>query len=197
MAGLFFFILAAQLMVVLMLAGSIALGYDFNQGAISDLGVIDETFWLFNSSLVLTGVLNLAAALLLVRSRRSLPVLFVYGLASVGAIGAGLIHLGNPWHGIFALLAFLFFNIETLVGAIRLKGAIRWIGIGLGTLGLIYVVVMFIGDSGQPAIFGAIGHGGSERMIVYPPMLWLMVFGGYLMARREALPALGLAIDRA
>jgi hypothetical protein len=26
------------------------------------------------------------------------------------------------------------------------------------------------------------GHGGAERMIVYPVMLWLMAFGGYLMA---------------
>ena len=52
-----------------------------------------------------------------------------------------------------------------------------------GLAGLIYVVVMIIGDSGSPTIFGAIGHGGSERMIVYPAMLWTLVFGAYLMAR--------------
>jgi hypothetical protein len=31
-------------------------------------------------------------------------------------------------------------------------------------------------------VFGAIGHGGAERLIVYPVMLWMMAFGGYLMA---------------
>ena len=31
-------------------------------------------------------------------------------------------------------------------------------------------------------VFGPIGHGGAERMIVYPSMLWMMAFGGYLMA---------------
>ena len=25
------------------------------------------------------------------------------------------------------------------------------------------------------------GHGGAERMIVYPVMMWLMAFGGYLL----------------
>ncbi|MEO8246020.1 MAG: hypothetical protein ABI622_02765, partial [Chloroflexota bacterium] len=51
-----------------------------------------------------------------------------------------------------------------------------------GLLGLAYVVVMLIGDAGNPAIFGAIGHGGSERMIVYPAMLWAVAVGGYLLA---------------
>ncbi len=27
---------------------------------------------------------------------------------------------------------------------------------------------------------------GRSRMIAYPPMLWLMAFGGYLMGQRRA-----------
>jgi hypothetical protein len=42
--------------------------------------------------------------------------------------------------------------------------------------------VMIVGDGGNPAVFGAIGHGGTERMIAYPAMLWLLAFGGSLMA---------------
>jgi hypothetical protein len=45
---------------------------------------------------------------------------------------------------------------------------------------------MAIGDSGQTAAFGPIGHGGTERMIAYPPMLWMLALGGYLMAAGEA-----------
>ena len=41
---------------------------------------------------------------------------------------------------------------------------------------------MVIGVAGNPAIFGAIGHDGSERLIVYPAMLWTLAFGGHLMA---------------
>jgi hypothetical protein len=49
-------------------------------------------------------------------------------------------------------------------------------------IGLVYVGVMIVGDAGNAAIFGAIGHGGSERMIAYPAMLWTVAFGGYLTA---------------
>ena len=55
-----------------------------------------------------------------------------------------------------------------------------------GVVGLVFVVIMVIGDGGNTAVFGPIGHGGAERMIVYPAMLWLMAFGGYLMAGPSA-----------
>jgi hypothetical protein len=42
-----------------------------------------------------------------------------------------------------------------------------------------------LGDSGNAAAFGPIGHGGTERMIVYPVMLWMLAFGGFLMGERE------------
>ena len=51
----------------------------------------------------------------------------------------------------------------------------------LAFVGLAFVVLMVVGDAGNPAAFGAIGHGGAERMIVYPPMLWMLVLGGWLL----------------
>jgi hypothetical protein len=65
----------------------------------------------------------------------------------------------------------------------------RWVSVFAGLIGFVYVVIMIIGDGGNPAVFGAIGHGGAERMIVYPAMLWMMAFGGYCMAAREDDPA--------
>lgn len=59
----------------------------------------------------------------------------------------------------------------------------RWISFLAGLVGFVFVVLMVIGDAGNPAAFGAIGHGGTERMIVYPVML---AFGGYLMAGPRA-----------
>ena len=61
----------------------------------------------------------------------------------------------------------------------------RAISILSGVVGLVFVVLMVVGDAGNAAAFGAIGHGGTERMIVYPAMLWMLAFGGYLMAGRE------------
>ena len=61
----------------------------------------------------------------------------------------------------------------------RRFGCDAWLA---GVSGLAFLVVMIIGDAGDAASLGPIGHGGVERMIVYPPLLWLRALGGYLMA---------------
>jgi len=179
-------------MIVTMLAASIAPGYDFHGGKISDLGVIDQTALLFNTLLIAIGGLNAAGGYLLYRGTGHPWLLAIYLIAAVGAAGAGMFPLdtGTP-HAIFALLAFVFFNVEALGTAVVARGVMRSISVLAGLVGLVYVVVMVIGDGGNPAIFGAIGHGGSERMIAYPAMLWLLSFGGYLIASPEEIPARG------
>jgi hypothetical membrane protein len=183
-AGFAFFVLAAQFMTVIMAAASMAPGYDLSGGAISDLGIIPSTAPLFNLSLLVTGILNIAAAVSINLEERRTPTLVLAMLAGIGAIGAGIFNLHNPnLHGIFALLAFVFFNLQIIPMAARLHGPMRLLGFAFAMIGISYIVVMVIGDGGNPAIFGALGHGGSERMIAYPPMLWLMAYGGFLMAQ--------------
>ena len=94
-------------------------------------------------------------------------------------------------HGIFALVAFVFFNVEALAAATLVSGPMRWVSVVAGMVGLAFVVLMVIGDAGNPGLFGPIGHGGAERMIVYPSMLWMMAFGGYLMASPSGRGRLG------
>jgi hypothetical membrane protein len=181
--GILLFLLSAQFMSVIMLAASMAPNYALSEGAISDLGVIRETALLFNLSLVGVGLLNLAAGYLFYRSHGRRWILAVFVLAGVGATGAGLMPLNtSELHSLFALFAFLFFNVEALACSVVLTGPMRPISALAGAVGLAFVVLMVIGDAGNPAVFGAIGHGGAERMIVYPPMLWMLAFGGYLMA---------------
>lgn len=185
-AGIAFFIAGAGFLTVIMLAASIAPDYDFAGGAISDLGVIDATALLFNALLVVTGVLNAIGGYLLFTWHRRAWLLVVYLLGSAGAIGAGLLPLdtGGP-HALFALLGFVMFNIEAIGTALTVRGPMKAISIFAGVIGLIFVVIMVIGDAGNPAVFGPIGHGGAERMIVYPSMLWLLAIGGFLMGRAE------------
>jgi hypothetical membrane protein len=186
LAGLFLFILAAGFMTAIMLAASMAPGYDVAGGAISDLGTFPETAALFNITLVAVGALNVAGGILLQRATGRGWILPVFAVAGLGAAGAGLVPLNtSDLHGIFALVAFLFFNIEALACASLVSGPMSWVSVFAGLIGFVYVAIMVIGDGGNPAVFGAIGHGGAERMIVYPAMLWMMAFGGYLMAARE------------
>ena len=187
LSGLLLFINAAQFMIVIMLAASIAPAYDYGAAAISDLGVIAETALLFNASLVAVGLLNIAGGYLHygAHGRRWIPATFL--VAGIGAVGAGLVPLDRGGlHGIFALIAFLFFNLEAIACAAVVTGPMRPVSAVAGVVGLVFVVLMGIGDAGNTAAFGPIGHGGTERMIVYPVMLWMIAFGGYLMAAGRA-----------
>jgi hypothetical membrane protein len=182
-SGVILFALAAQFMVVIMLGASIAPGYDMASGAISDLGVIEETAMLFNLSLVAVGILNVLGGALLLRWHGRAWLFALFLVAGVGAIGAGVFPLdsGGP-HGLFALVAFLAFNLQAVGVTAVTTGPIRWLAALAGIVGLAFVVLMAIGDGGNAAVFGPIGHGGTERMIVYPVMLWMLAFGGWLMA---------------
>lgn len=191
-AGVALFLAGGAFLMITMLAASIAPGYDFHGGKISDLGVIPETAALFNGAVAVVGLLNLVGGYLLYRVHRHAWLLGVYAIAAIGAVGVGLFPLNaGGLHGIFALLAFVCFNVEALATAALIAGVMRLISALAGIVGLVYVVVMVIGDGGNTAVFGAIGHGGSERMIAYPAMLWLLTFGGYLMARSRADPDAG------
>lgn len=185
LAGFLLFFLAAQFMIVMMLAASIAPAYDFNAAAISDLGVIPATALLFNVSLVAVGALNVVGGYLLYRGHGRRLILGTYVAAGIGAVGAGLFPLGaSDLHSLFALLAFLFFNLQAIATGLIVPNPMKLISILAGAAGIVFVVLMAIGDMGNSAAFGAIGHGGTERMIVYPVMLWMLAFGGYLMATR-------------
>jgi hypothetical membrane protein len=185
-AGVFLIALSAQFITVIMLAAAMAPNYNFNTAAISDLGVIPETALLFNASLVAVGVLNLLAGFYFYRAHGKRWLLAVFALAGVGAMGAGVFPLdAGAAHSLFALLAFLFFNVQALGSATEFPGVMKVLSVLAGGLGLVFVVIMILGDGGNTALFGPIGHGGAERMIVYPAMLWMLAAGGYLLGAQE------------
>jgi hypothetical membrane protein len=181
-AGLAFGAIGAGFLTLLMLLAALRPGYDFRGGAISDLGTYPETALLFNAGLVVVAVVNLVGGYLFFRSHGSRVLLGVTALASVGAAGTGLFPLdASDLHGLFALLAFLFFNVQAVLSARHVAGLMRYVSVLAGALGLAFLVLMAIGDGGNAAAFLGFGHGGAERMIVYPVMLWLVAFGGYLL----------------
>lgn len=183
--GFLFFLLSGGFMTAIMIGASLAPGYDYQSAAISDLGRISQTAGLFNLTLLLVGALNVAGGWAFHRWHGRRWLLAIYLVAGLGAIGAGAVPLGtSDLHSIFALVAFLFFNLEALGTGFVLAGPMRPISWVAGSIGLVYVAIMVVGDAGNPAVFGPIGHGGAERMIVYPVMLWMLALSGYLMADR-------------
>jgi len=182
-AGVLLFLLPVQFMTALMAGAAMAPGYSISQNAISDLGVIGATAWLFNASLFAAGLLNIAGGYFLYRTCGKGWILPVFVLAGIGAIGAAIITLDVPGiHGLFALLAFVVFNLEAIAGSSLVRGPLKVISVIAGAIGLVFLVTHAASDFGIMDLYGPIGHGGSERMIVYPALFWLAAFGGYLMA---------------
>jgi hypothetical membrane protein len=187
LAGFVLLGLAVLFLIVITLGASIAPNYNYAGGAISDLGVIPQTALLFNVTLVATGLLNVVGGYLFYRSHRRAWIMAMFVLGGIGAIGAGFFPLSTgTTHSLFALFGFLFFNLEAVAAATVLPRPMNVIGVLAGLAGAVFVVLMVIGDAGNTAAFGVIGHGGTERMIVYPVMLWLVAFGGYLIAKKPS-----------
>lgn len=160
---------------------------------ISDLGstrppdpVIHEpSATIFNTTMLVTGAMVVLAAYLLYRvmDRRGFPIaLAVFGIS---AFGVGVFP-GNvtPWHGIFALLTFFSGGIAVVLSA---RVVTRPFSLLCGLFGgislLVLVSVFFYGLVVRgPSPLAFLGAGGIERWVVYPLIVWLPAFGGYLLA---------------
>jgi hypothetical membrane protein len=131
---------------------------------ISDLGATDTgvilhpSSYIFNATMLLTGAMILIGAWFTHRALHRRVVTIPTGLLGLGTLGVGIFP-GNihPWHPIFALL---------------------------GVVSLAFTVAgVFLPEWGP---FARLELGGVERWMVYPVVLWLVGFGGFLTASRPA-----------
>lgn len=188
--------------VLLLLAGFIAFmgtitaealypeGYSTSKNAISDLGatappdsVIEEpSATIFDTAMIVTGLLVLGAAFCLERGFRRTAVAILTGLTGLGILGVGVFpgNYGNV-HALFALLIFSAGGLAAIVSQTVQTRPFSVISSILGVISLgMLVLYMILGESGP---LGGLGIGGIERWIAYPILLWTMSFGGYLMGR--------------
>jgi len=159
---------------------------------ISDLGstqppdpvIHQPSATIFNSSMLVTGVLVLLAVYALHRStgRRALTApLAAFG---VGVFGVGVFP-GNvtPWHGLFALLTFTSGGVTVLISSRVVPRPFADICAVLGGVSLLVLVTVFVYGLAlrTPHPLSPLGSGGIERWVVYPLLCWVLAFGGYLL----------------
>jgi hypothetical membrane protein len=186
--------------------------YSLINNYISDLGAVNCGYWpagstryicspwheVFNVSIVLLGLLFIAGAILV---RSALPAhratdvgLVMVALAGLGSIGVGLSpeDVNLTVHSISALIAFLIGNLALIVlGSVMTRNVVwkRFSGfsIACGVVGLVALILF------TTHLWGPLGVGGSERLIVAPTLLWAAVIGLYAVRRptsRSAGPIL-------
>lgn len=153
--------------------------YSVSQDYISELGVGPATpRAIFIIALVAFGLLILMAAWLLRERDGDSKLWLLLALSAVGAMGVGVFDMDNfrELHGLSALLAFLFGNVAAIYSGRRANSPVSYLFVLLGFIGL-SALVLLIGE-----IDLGLGLGGIERMVFYPAMFWLLVFGAYTLA---------------
>lgn len=189
--------------VLLFLAGSFALmgiitaevfypsGYTTFNSEISDLGatkppnslIYQPSSGIFSITMLLSGLMALMATFYQHRYFKKLLFSIPLGLFSLGLVGTGFFSGDKvPYHGIFSLLTFISGGVSAIVSFKVVSALFKFIGIVFGTISLITWCAVVLAPN---IIVPFIGLGGTERWLVYPIVLWITGFGGYLMNKTQ------------
>jgi hypothetical membrane protein len=173
--------------------------YTTSQNTISDLGstwqpgdvVREPSATIFNTAMMVSGAMIVAAAGAYWRAYRSRSVAIALLLLGVGMLGVGSFPGteigGHPsTAGLHPPLSMLTFIAGGLCGVLAYRvttAPFRYVSAMLGLVSLGSLVL-----SG-PLSASDLGVGGVERWVAYPVVLWVVAFGGYLLG--AASPARG------
>lgn len=167
-------------------------GYSTSQNEISDLGatrppesiIVQPSATIFNTTMIVAGGMLIVAALFFHRGfRRGLVTAFIL-LLGVGMAGVGFFPGNNASvHPLFALLTFVTAGVSAILSAQVSAAPFRYLAIALGLVTLTFLVLAIFAAG---VVYPVLGDGGTERWVAYPAILWIIGFGGYLLASPES-----------
>ncbi len=162
-------------------------GYSTRGNEISDLGatrppdsvVTQPSATIFNTTMMVTGLMILAGVAFLYMHTKDLLVSAPFALFGIGVLGVGVFP-GNvtPWHSLFAITTFVFGGIAGVTSSRIVRGPLRYVFIAFGVIAL---VCLFFSD----ALIPHLGDGGTEHWVAYPVLFWLTGLGSYMLGVKE------------
>ena len=173
-----------QFLLVMISLESIVSGFDRTINFISDLGV-GSTALLFNTSIFIAGVVSIIVAfyLFFFLKKRALSIILIRAGLSVALVGVFPENI-YPTHLQVSFLAFLFGGLTALISSFYSKKPWSYVFLFLGLIALSVLATDAILWYGFGTIL-PLGAGLIERLIVYPFILWGMLFGFYLIVEKE------------
>lgn len=165
-------------------------GYSTSANELSDLGatappdsMIEEpSSTIFNTVMMVTGALVLAAALCIqIGFRRFASPIFL-ALFGLGVLGVGVFPGDQGTiHTLFALTAFIAGGVAAIVAWSVTTPPFNYFSVVLGAVAVIVLLLYFVAGDSSP--LAPLGDGGVERWVAYPLLLWITGLGGHLMGR--------------
>ena len=194
MAGVLLLVAVTQFVIGVTIAEALYPGYSIHDNYVSDLGIGPSSL-VFNSSVFLLGLLSLIGVYFLRHMPNFKTVNILFFIMAVGAMGVGLITRHYTLaHGAVSSITFFFAGLSAMASAKLVKKPFSLLGIvlgamTLGALGLFSIGIITSGsmtsDIAHDSVFYlGLGPGGMERMIIYPGLMWLAGFSGYLATKR-------------
>jgi hypothetical membrane protein len=194
-AGVLFFIAVTQFVLGIIIAEALYPGYSVSENYISDLGIGPSSI-IFNSSIFILGLLLLIGTYFLWQISIFKSVKMLLFLMAIGSIGVGVFTKDfKIIHGAVAFMVFFFAGLSAIASSKVLEKPLSLISTILGVLILGALVLYSAGliTSGSLTsnevydsnFFLGLGAGGMERLIVYPALMWLTGFSGYLVTQQK------------
>ncbi len=183
-------------------------GYSVSEDFVSDLGatcsglvsnaprdcvVVQPASAVFSVSIDLLGLLVFAAAIRLYPLAQPSRLAVLLGVTGLGALGVGLVSEAySPFHSVFALTAFLGGALAALESFRVLPRSLGIVAVALGgvalvALGWFSIAAVALRTAAIPSLWVPLGVGGMERMVVYPILAWVILFGTALMTLANPL----------
>jgi len=191
-AGTLLLVGSVQFIMAMIIAEAVYPGYSTSANYISDLGVWSKpSAVIFNPSIILFGLLLMTGAYFIQKHFKNKTISVLFFLAGAGAMDVGIfpedtfLISGFPvFHVISAMTALLLGGIGAAVSCKITESPFKYISVIMGVISLV-ANVLFL--STRSLGYLGIGAGGMERMIVYPTLLWILSFGGHLVANYKHL----------
>jgi hypothetical membrane protein len=166
--------------------------YSTGANEISDLGgtrppegiVLQPSAAIFDGSMIIVGLLVVAGSWFVQRAFGRRSVTMPLAILGAAAFGVGVFpgNTGAP-HAICAMVTFVAGGVAAIAAAQVVRGPFGVLSIALGSIALLTLVsYLLLGDASPMA---RLGVGGLERWIVYPVVIWVVAFGGYLSGRAD------------
>jgi hypothetical membrane protein len=186
-SGMLFFLAGFVILMGITTAEIFYPGYSISKNFISNLGstrppdiiIHQPSAAIFDVAMILAGILTtLGGFFLSVKKEKVLrAVIIVMGMASFG-VGIFPAFYGLL-HDLVAGVAFAAGGVAAIFSSKIITPPFKYLAIILGSIAL---VVLILGVFLPTSIVPTLGNGGVERWVAYPITIWLIGFGGYLLA---------------
>jgi hypothetical membrane protein len=186
-AGISYAVSGTVMLLLTSLSETLYSNYSIHKNSISDLAATTaSTSFLEESAGFVWGLFWLVGSYFLLRNTGKRALMFVNLLPGIGILLAILSpeNVNVAIHSVGAVIAFVPGAIVVILSYRMIKSELKYFTLTLGVASFVGIVLEF-GAYYSYFVQQVLGPGGTERIIVYPILVWLMIFGGYLAGREH------------